>query len=451
MGAMRDYTPADIPADGVARAVPQQVAAPAAVGAWQRTFASLRPPTYRWFWSGLLAYFFGFQMDMIARGYLAFDLTGSATALGIVSVAWGVPLLFLSLVGGAVADRVEKRDLLLVTQGAMALAALTMAILVQTDLIQIWHIVMLGFFLGVVWSFAIPSRQAMVPELVSEHNLMNALALNNSAMNTCRIVGPSLAGGLIAVPFFGVAGVYYMIAALYAVSTLTLVRVPRSGLAAARVHERMWQGIATGLRYVTTNSALTVLIGIACVAIILGMPYMTLLPVFAEDVHNVGAVGLGAMSTMVGMGAIVGSLFIAYFSTYPHRAALQLVLGVAFGVGVFLFGGAPTFALALPALALVGLTFNGYLTINNTLIFSHARRELHGRVMSVYMLTWSLMPLAALPMSILADVVGPEPTVATAGVLVALFIGGVAVLYPAYRKLGSPAVIAASHHQAGGR
>ena len=444
---MRELTPHDVPADAAAATVPQHLAGPTEASGWQRTFASLNMPTYRWFWSGLLAYFLGFQMDMIARGYLAYDLTGSATALGVVSIAWGIPLLFLSLVGGALADRMEKRDLLLVTQGAMMLAALAVAILVQTDVIQIWHLVLLGFFLGIVWSFAIPSRQAMVPELVTDQNLMNALALNNSAMNTTRIVGPSLAGGLIALPFFGVAGVYYLIAALYLISGLTLLRIPRSGLAATRRHEPMWQGITTGLRYVVTSPALTLLIAIACVAIVLGMPYMTLLPAFAEDVHDVGAVGLGAMSTFVGMGAIIGSLFIAYFSGYPHRAALQLVLGVAFGVGVFFFGGAPTFALALPALALVGLTFNGYLTINNTLIFSHARRELHGRVMSVYMLTWSLMPLAALPMSILADVVGPEPTVATAGVLVALFIAGVAIFYPAYRRLGTPAAIAASHQQ----
>ncbi|MGQ9573589.1 MAG: MFS transporter [Dehalococcoidia bacterium] len=447
---MSEFNRRDLPPDGAATVVPQRLVAHAGAAGWQRTFASLRLPTYRWFWSGLLAYFLGSQMDMIARGYLAFDLTGSATALGMVSIAWGIPLLFLSLVGGALADRMEKRDVLVAAQSAMAVAAVITAVLVQTDLIRIWHIVMLGFFLGVVWSFAIPARQAMVPELVSDRDIINALALNNSAINTSRIVGPSLAGGLIAIPLLGVAGVYYLIAILYTLSALTLLRIPRSGLMAGRRHERMWQGIATGLRYVVSTPALAVLIGIACVAIILGMPYQTLLPAFADEVHDVGAVGLGVMNTVAGLGAIIGSLLIAYFATYPHRATLQLVLGVALGVGVFLFGSAPSFALALPALALIGLTFNGYLTINNTLIFNHSRRDLHGRVMSVYMLTWSLMPLAALPMSVLADVVGPQPTVATAGVLVALFIAGVAVFYPAYRKLGSAAAIAANQ-QAGSR
>lgn len=448
---MKEYASPDFPTDSAATATPRQLADGGLASGWQKTFASLRAPTYRWFWGGLMTYFLGFQMDMIARGYLAFDLAGSAAALGVVSIAWGIPLLLFSLVGGALADRLEKRDLLLVTHGAMSLTALTTAVLVQTHLIEIWHIVILGFFLGVVWAFAIPARQAMVPELVSEHHLMNALALNNSAMNTTRIVGPSLAGGLIAVSFFGVAGVYYVIGVLYAVSALTLLRVPRRGLAAARRDQAMWQDIAAGLRYVASNRALTVLIGMACVAIILGMPYMVLLPAFADDVHGVGSVGLGVMNTVVGIGAITGSLFIAYFSGYPHRAALQLALGVSFGVGVFLFSGAPTFALALPALALVGLAFNGYLTINNTLIFTHAQRELHGRVMSVYILTWSLMPLAALPMSILADLVGLQLTVATAGMLVALIIAGVAVLYPAYRKLGLPGAIETSHLQAGSR
>ncbi len=448
---MREDDYSRVPVEGEAAATPEGPAGRGEARGWRRTFASLRLPTFRWFWVGLLAHFLAFQMDMIARGYLAFDLTGSTTALGLASIAWGIPLLLLSLVGGAVADRVEKRDLVMVTQVGMAATALTTAILVQTDLIQLWHIVVMGFVLGAVWSFNIPARQAMVPELVSERNLMNALALNNSAANTTRVIGPSLAGGLIATPFFGVAGAYYLLAVLYVISALSLLAVPRSGLAATRSHEPVLQGVTTGLRYVASSPALTVLIGLACAAIILGMPYVILLPAFAEDVYDVGAVGLGVMNTVTGMGAITGSILLAYFSGYPHRAALQLALGVAFGVGVFMFGAAPAFVLALLALALVGLTFNGYLTINNTLIFTHAERELHGRVMSVYLLTWSLMPLAALPMSVLADVVGPEPTVAAAGALVALVIAGVAVLHPAYRRLGSLAATGAAHWDASSR
>ena len=149
---MTEYGSPGIPTDGLATP-PQEPASRAEPSGWQRTFASLGVPTYRWFWIGLLVHFLGFQMDMIARGYLAFDLTGSATALGIVSIAWGIPLLLFSLVGGTLADRVEKRNLLLAAQGAMALTAIITAILIQADLIQIWHMVVLGFFLGVIGAY----------------------------------------------------------------------------------------------------------------------------------------------------------------------------------------------------------------------------------------------------------------------------------------------------------
>lgn len=408
---------------------------------WRRTFSSLRIPGYRWLWIGLLAYFMAMMMDTIARGYLAYDITGSATALGVVSIAWGLPMLVLSLVGGVVADRTEKRNLLLTCQLALGSLALITAVLVHTGAIEIWHLVVLGFGQGATWAFIVPSRQALIPELVGEDELMNALALNNGAINVTRIVGPAVAGGLIAVPMFGVSGVFYTMVLLYAIVLLTLLRVPKTGKAEGE-RGAVWQEMTMGLRYVSGRPVLMVLIGIAFVAVLLGMPYSTLLPVFAEDVHDVGSVGLGIMSAFVGVGAVVGSLAMAYLSDYPHRATLQLVLGVGFGVGLFMFGGAPTFVLALVALSFMGFMATGYMTINNTLIFSHAEHQFHGRVMSVYMLTWSLMPLTALPMTALTDVVGAQVTMAGAGALVALFIGSVGLLYPGYRAIGRPTALA---------
>lgn len=423
-------------------------AAPGAPAGWRRTYSSLQIPGYRWLWLGMLAYFMAMQMDTVARGYLAYDLTGSATALGVVTIAWGLPMLLLSLVGGAVADRVEKRNLLLFAQVAMALVALTTALLVQTGVVQIWHLVMLGVAQGATWSFIVPARQALVPELVGEDELTNALALNNSAINVTRIVGPSAAGALIAVPLVGLPGVFYLMVFLYALVVLTLLRVPTTGRAAGREVGPILQEIGIGVRYVTGRSALMVLLGLAFVAVLLGMPYNILLPVFAEDVHQVGSVGLGLMSTFVGMGAILGSLVIAYFSNYPGRATLQLVLGMGFGIGLFLFGGAPIFVLALAALSLMGFMVAGYMTLNNTLIFIHAERRFHGRVMSVYMLTWSLMPLSALPMTALADVVGAQAVMAVAGILVFVVIASVGIFYPGYRELG---VVATSSVPAEGR
>lgn len=414
-----------------------EVAGTPAAG-WARTFSSLRIVPYRWLWSGMLAYFLAMQMDTYARGYLAYDLTGAATALGLVWVAWGVPMLLLSLVAGVVADRVEKRSLLIVVQAGMGLVALMTAVLVHAGVIDIWQLVVLGVGQGVVWAFAVPARMALLPELVGEEELTNALALNNAAMNGTRIVGPALAGGFIAVPFIGMSGVFYVMVLLYAIVGLALFPIPRTRRPA---HQQapLWEEMGAGVRYVASRRNLVVLMLMGFVPVLLGMSYAALLPVFAKDVHDVGSVGFGLMGAFVGVGAIVGSLLIAHFSDYPHQATLQLVLGIAFGLGVFAFAEAPSYYVALATLAVIGLTFNSYMTLNNSLIFSQVEPGFYGRVMSVYMLSWSLMPLATLPMTGLADAIGAPTTVAASGVVVTVFVAGVAILYPGYRAIGTEA------------
>lgn len=428
---------------------PATRAAGAPLSGWHRTFSSLRIVPYRWLWSGMLAYFLAMQMDTYARGYLAYDLTGAATALGLVWVAWGVPMLLLSLVAGVVADRVEKRSLLLVVQGGMGVVSLLTAVLVHTGVIDIWQLVLLGAGQGVVFAFAVPTRMALLPELVGEEELTNALALNNAAMNSTRIVGPALAGGFIAVPFIGMSGVFYAMVLLYVVVGLTLLPLPRTGTP-ARQEAPLWEEMGAGLRYVAGRRNLVVLILMGFVPILLGMSYAALLPVFAKDVYEVGSLGFGVMGAFVGIGAIVGSLVIAYFSDYPHQATLQLVLGIAFGLGLFIFAEAPSYGVALAALSIIGLTFNSYMTLNNSLIFTLVEPGFYGRVMSVYMLSWSLMPLTTLPMTALADAVGAPTTVAAAGLVVTAFIAGVALLYPGYRAIGSEPAPAGERRGAGG-
>lgn len=416
-----------------------------AVLGWRKTFAALRIRNYRWLWFGLLLYFMAMQMSMIARSYLAYDITGKATALGIVSVAWGLPMLACSLIGGVVADRVEKRNLLLVTQTCITFFYLVMAVLVQTGVIEIWHLVVIGVFQGTVWAFNMPARQALIPELVGrDEALMNALALNTGAMNATRVVAPALAGALIAVPWFGMTGVFYIVVALDTAVLFTLSRLPLTGAAAGGERRPMWEDMAVGLKYILRHWALVALMLMAFGVVLLGMSYYVLLPVFAsEKVYDVGSFGFGMMSTFVGVGAIVGSLLMAYISDYPHRATLQLFLGVGFGIALFLFGMAPTFFLALAALSFMGFMSTSYMTLNNTLIFAHTDREFTGRVMSVYMLTWSLQPMALLPISGAADLVGARPVVVVLGTVLATLVAAVAMLYPGYRRIGTPTAIAA--------
>jgi MFS family permease len=416
-----------------------------ALRGWRKTFSALQNRHYRWLWYGLLLYFMGMQMSMIARNFLAYDITGKATALGIVSVSWGLPMLACSLVGGVVADRVEKRNLLLVTQTCITLCYLAMAVLVHTGVIEIWHLVVIGVFQGAFWAFNMPARQALLPELVGkDEQLMNALALNTGAMNATRVVAPALAGALIAVPWYGMTGVFYTVVALDTAVLFALVQLPLTGAATGGEQRPMWEDMAVGIRYIRNHWTLVVLLSMAFAVVLLGMSYQMLLPVFASDkVFDVGSFGYGTMNTFVGIGAIVGSLVLAYISDYPHRATLQLVLGVGFGIALLLLGLAPTFFLALAVLSFMGLMSTSYMTLNNTLIFAHAEREFTGRVMSVYMLTWSLQPMAILPITGAADLAGARPVVVVLGIALATIVASVAVLYPGYRRIGTPAAIAA--------
>src|SRR3990170_4800954 len=332
----------------------------AADAGWRRTFSPFRNPYYRWLWIGMLFSVTSMQMQQLARGYLAFELEGTATALGVVSIGWGAPQLVFSLFGGAVADRSEKRNLLLVTQSAMGLLALIAAILVHTDAIRIWHLVLLGFGQGTVFSFNMPARQALIPELVGEGELMNAVALNNAAMNMTRIVGPSLAGVLIALPFVGLTGSFYVTAALYLVVVLTLLRIPPTGSAAGRARRPVREDMAAGVRYISGQPLLLTLMGLALVPTVLGMPYQMLLPAFAGDVLHVGSVGLGVMGAAAGAGAVAGALGVASMSNSTRRSEVQLAAGVGFGVALLFFGASGLFSVSLVALVLVGMMSTAY-------------------------------------------------------------------------------------------
>lgn len=403
---------------------------------WRRTFAALGNSHYRALWFSTLASFSAMQMQQIARGWLTAELTGDrALALGVIALAWGIPQLLFSLVGGAVADRIEKRRILIVSQVVMGLLALINAILVHTGVIQVWHLFVLGLLQGMVFAFNMPARQALVAEILGDRELMNGVALNNAAMNMTRIVAPSLAGVLIAVHFVGLTGVYYLIAAFYLLVIAGLLRLPRLERTSERPRQAMHKEIRAGLRYIQGNTVLLTLIALAFVATILGMPYMVLLPIFARSVHHVGSEGLGLMSTASGIGALAGSLVIASLTDYPRKAQLQLIAGIGFGLFLMVFALAVSFPLALAGLVIMGFANTGFMAINNTLIMMYAVPEYHGRVMSVYMLTWSFMPIASLPMSLIADQVGAPATLAVAGAFIALFVLAVALLSPAFRRM----------------
>lgn len=397
------------------------------------TFTSLKNRHYRWFWLGMLASFIGIHLQLVARNWLVYEMTGSALALGIVIAAWGLPILLLSLYGGAVADRVKKRDLLIVTQVANGIITLIIAILIATEGILLWHLIAAAALTGIIFAFHVPARLAIIPELVQKREILNAIALNSTGMNLSRFVGFAIGGALLGV--IGVAGVYYVVVFCFFVSAALLFMLPVVEKVRQRAVTSIKVDMMEGLRYIYHSPLLRSLLAMAFVSIAFGLPYMNLMPVFAVDIFDVGEFGLGFLLGMAGLGSLIGSLILASLGDFRRKGLLCIGLAFGFGATVALFGFSDSYPLSLVLLIAVGLLGAGYLAVNNTLIQSKVPHEMLGRVMSIYVMTFAMMPLGTLPLGAVSEAIGAQPAIGAGGIIVVLFTLGMAIFHPRLRRL----------------
>jgi MFS family permease len=352
-----------------------------------------------------------------------------------MSLALGAPLLLFALIGGVAADRLPRQRVVLASQTVLGACAAVIAALSVANLLAPWHLVAVGLAQGTAFAFNVPARQALVSDLVGPARLRSAVSLNTTFTNACRILGPALAGVLLSVPQVGVTGVFVAVAGMYVVGI--------ASAAAIRVHPpsgdvrrgSAYAQLIEGLAYIRSSPVLLALLGLAVVPPFFGLPFQMLLPLFSETVYGVGAAGLGVLTAATGAGALAGSLAVAALAEFRRPAVLQLALGVGFGLTLVAFGAAPTFAVAVVVLAAAGFASAAYTALNNTLVMANSAPRLHGRVMSVYLLTLGATPVAAFPMSWLADRLGGPATVALGGVVVAAVVAGVALFYPPYRRI----------------
>lgn len=386
--------------------------------------------------SGSIATLAAYFASTVAAGYAAFQLTGAATMLGLMSLALGAPLLLFALVGGVVADRLPRRRVLLASQVVLGGCAAIIAGLAVADLLAPWHLVAIGLGQGTAFAFNVPARQALVADLVGRERLRSAVSLNTTASNACRIIGPALAGVLLGMPSVGVPGVFLVVAALYllGIALVAAIRAPPMSRDDPHRASPVAQ-LVEGLAYIRSSPVLLALLGLAAVPPFFGMPYQMLLPLFAETVFEAGATGLGILTAATGAGALAGSLAVAALADTTRPAAIQLCLGVGFGIALVAFGAAPSFGVAVVLLAVAGFTSAAYTALNNTLVMANSEPRLYGRVMSVYLLTLGVTPVAAFPMSWLADRIGGPAAVALGGTIVAVTVAGVALFYPPYRRI----------------
>jgi MFS family permease len=385
---------------------------------WGRTFTSLEEPEYAWYFAGNLAFFMGMQMQMILRGFLAYDITGSATSLAWMAASVAIPMLVVAPFGGVTADRVNKRTLLIVTQSLAAIASLVIAVLIIADLIEFWHLVTISFATGLLFSFNMPARQALVPSLVPQHKLMNAISLQMGGMNLTRILAPA-AGGLLIAPM-GIGWVYAITFVLFVVAVASEFHLPRHGMLSQTEGKSFREDFTAGFRYIAGEPTIRLLMSAALIMPLFGFPLQQLLPVFAEDVFDRGALGLGFLAAAMGVGGLAGAMVSANLDNQPSKGRLMFIGGLVMGSFIMLFALTSNFYVALVLLVAMGVGQMLFQAVNNTAIQTIVPAEVRGRVMSVMMMSFGLMPLGVIPVAILADRIGPGPALAISASLLFL-------------------------------
>jgi MFS family permease len=387
------------------------------------TFASLEDPTYRRLWLGGLVSFLAVQMEFIARGWLAYELTGTNSGLGAVFLGFGVPMLLLTPWGGVVADRLPKRKVLIACQLVLGMSSALLALAVVADVITYWMLIAAAVLQGIGFSFLGPARMAFTGELVGPDRLSNAIVLQQMSMNGTRVFGPSIAGALIGIAFVGVGGVYAVTTALMLVAVSVSLRLPPGSVRSGRPTRSPTEELKDGISYVWHQPLLRLLVFTSFVVVMVAFPYVVFLPALASEVYDVGSSGYGVLSAASAFGALGASVFIASRADGPTAWRTQAAAGAAFAVSVAALGLVSSYALALVAVAVVGAASSGFQSLNNALVLSSSDPAYHGRVQSLMMLSFSGFGIAALPIGLLADAIGITTTLTGMGVIALVAIG----------------------------
>lgn len=398
------------------------------------TFSALRHRNFRLFWLGALVSNLGGWMQVVAQNWLVLSLTGSPFLLGLVSFIGNLPMLVLSLLGGVVADRNSRKTVLLITQNAQALLMLLMAALSFFNIINIWLVIIITLGIGIVQAFNSPAYQTIMLDLVPKNDIMNAIALNSFQFNLTRVIGPGIAGVLVTLVGVSVCFFLNSLSFLAVVVALFMVRLPAPTRIV--VKRTVLQEIQESLGYLKSNIALSGLLMIASLMSLFVVPYLTLLPVFVQQVFKGGPEDYGILLSAVGVGALIGALLVARISSRLRRKSLFMNWGMLIMVsGLLLFSLSSNLVLAMVALAFAGGATVTVNTTLNTIVQSSVPDELRGRILSIWTLcSVGFMPLGNLQSGIVAEQWGAPVSVMVNILLFALLTGLVYLLIPRSRQ-----------------
>lgn len=353
---------------------------------WRNIFASLRHPNFRLFFAGQLISLIGTWMQNTAQGWLVYELTGSKILLGVVAAVGSTPMMLFSILGGSVADRYSKRRIVLCTQTGMMLFAFVFAGLVWSGRIRPWHILVLAALGGLALAFDMPARQAFMVEMTSRQDLINAISLNSSMVNGARVVGPSVAGLLMA--RVGMAMCFFLngLSFLAVIASLLLMRLPE--FVPPQRTSSAWAHAAEGFSYVWHHGRMRTLLILFAIVGVFGWSYSVLMPAFARDVLGVGQARYGVLLSANGIGALLGALTVATVGAHVNRRFLVLGGLWFFSAMLLLLAWVQNYYLALLVLALAGWGMLLFFSTTNTLLQTSASDEMRGRVMGIWTLVF---------------------------------------------------------------
>ena len=395
-------------------------------------FAALESVDFRWMLGSMLAFFLATQGDFLIHSLLSWDLTHSELNLAYINLVIALPMMFGSFIAGALSDRMERRRLLLISQGIVMVNELIVLSLYHFGKLTYPYLLFSSFVLGVMFPFISPTRVAMIRGLVGRERLGNAMALQVATQNVARVLGPSIVGMLI--PIVAIQGSYLFSLMLQLLSTWALVKLPTS-FPDNKSGRSLWKDVTYSFTYIGKHRPilLTVIFGIF--PLLLTLPVYSMLVVFSDEVWHVGERGLGFLMAMLGLGGIVGSMTVARMGDNQHRGLWMVGGAVVFSVLLAGFSLSPSFLLALALLFAANVFSNICITQNNTIIQLLSHEEVRGRMSSLTMLSLGLTPLGVLPIATASETYGVDWTIFCASLILLAVVLAMVMLSPTLRGM----------------
>ena len=395
-----------------------------------KTITPLYFKGYLYLWIGMVAVGIATMMQMTARGYLAYELTNSASKLTYVNVAFAFPMLSLSLFGGALSDRLDKQKIIQTGQFAAAFLAFVISALIFSDHINWLHLLTVSFIQGGIWAFMVPSRHSFIADLVPDKNLNSAIALNSAGFNVSNLIAPAVAGLIYWLS--GHAVVYCIIGGLALMCVFfnfiikpemrIIDEIPNTNKSEKK---EIFAEIKIGLTYIYNEKLLFSLLIASLIFSLLAEPFRFLLPIFVKDIYLKGPEAMGLLTTLMGLGSVIASVIIAGIDA-NKRGLIWIIGGFITGGSLLTLAISDSYVISMVVMIFMGASDSIRRTLSMSIMMEKTRPDLRGRIMSIYMLNWGLIPLGALPAGIVADIIGAQSTIGILSIL--LVISSVVVL-----------------------